>query len=79
MHKFEFILEKQGNDIIVQSLNIEGHAGCKGHPKTIEALVKGRKIEELPIEDLIKTGCNNQSSCGQELAIAIERIKKEYK
>jgi len=78
-HIFEFELSRDGetNQLIVQSLTITGHAGCIGHPKTISALVKGRAISELPLEDLTEAACSLDSSCGQELAKAIEKMKKE--
>ena len=76
-HIFDFELTREGDDLMVRELTITGHAGCIGHPKTISALVKGRKISELPMEELTEAACGLDSSCGQELAKAIEQIKKD--
>ena len=76
-HLFEFELINKNNDIIIHSLKMTGHAGCKGHPKTISAFVKDRKISDIPLDELAKAECSNESSCAQELVSAIEQIKKD--
>ena len=76
-HIFDFELIREGDDFVIQKLEITGHAGCIGHPKTISALLKGRRLSELPLEDLSEASCLLNSSCAQELAKAIEQMKKE--
>ncbi len=76
-HIFDFELIREGDDLVIQKLSITGNAGCIGHPKTICALLKGRRVSELPLEDLSEAACSLSSSCSQELAKAIEQTKKE--
>lgn len=76
-HIFDFELIREGDDFVIQKLSISGHAGCIGHPKTISALLKGRRVSELPLEELSKASCSLRFSCSQELAKAIEQMKKE--
>ena len=51
--------------------------GCNGNLKGISSLVKGRKIDEV-INDLKGIDCNFKgTSCPDQLAKALEEIKKE--
>ena len=71
---YEFKLSSRSDGTYIEDLIITGPKGCVGHPKTLSALLKGRKAEELPLEDLSLTGCVRKSSCGQEMAKAISAI-----
>lgn len=51
--------------------------GCNGNLKGISSLVKGRKVDEV-INDLKGIDCNFKgTSCPDQLAKALEEIKKE--
>jgi len=77
---FDFDLTKKGNEIIISNLIIDGDKGCKGQNKIIPVLIKNQKVQEISIEDLKDAGCSRASSCGQQLAIALQQIiDKEFK
>ncbi len=73
---FNFELKKEEGKIIIKHLTVDGEKGCIGHNKTIELLVMGRTIQDLPIEELKDAGCKRASSCSQELAKALELLLK---
>jgi len=72
---FSFDLQKEGGCVYINNLTIEGDKGCVGHPKTISALLKGRNIGELPVEELSVCTCARDISCGQQVAKALQQIK----
>lgn len=62
-------------DQTINSVSFVG--GCNGNLKGISSLVKGRKIDEV-INDLKGIDCNFKgTSCPDQLAKALEEIKKE--
>lgn len=75
--RFEFELVQEENGLRIQRLSISGKQGCKGHPQTIAALVKGRRISSLPLEDLDCAACVRKVSCAQQLVRAIRQIKSQ--
>ncbi len=69
----EMIINVEGDTI--QSVNIVG--GCPGNTVGVSNLVKGMKIEEA-ISKLKGIPCGIKgTSCPDQLAIALEKIKKE--
>ena len=63
------------DDQTINSVSFVG--GCNGNLKGISSLVKGRKIDEV-INDLKGIDCNFKgTSCPDQLAKALEEIKKE--
>lgn len=59
-------------DGIVQDVAFIG--GCNGNGKGIASLARGRKVEEV-IDALAGTRCGNkQTSCPDQLAIALRKI-----
>ncbi|MHA1441272.1 MAG: TSCPD domain-containing protein [Candidatus Heimdallarchaeota archaeon] len=76
---FDFELTKEGNEIFISNLTVEGEKGCIGQNKILPVLIKNRKIQEISINDLKEAGCKRASSCGQQLAIALQQIvDKEF-
>ncbi len=74
---WRFTLEPlDGDDYRIVELQISGEEGCEGHPKTIATLLQGRRIGELSLENLSKTDCARDQSCGQTLAKVLEELKK---
>ncbi|NLX57930.1 MAG: TSCPD domain-containing protein [Phycisphaerae bacterium] len=63
-------------DYVIMDLEIRGRSGCEGHPKTIAALLRGRRISEIALDDLRTTECSRHQSCGQTLAKVLEDLKK---
>lgn len=59
-------------DGIVQDVAFTG--GCNGNGKGIASLARGRKVEEV-IDALAGTRCGNkQTSCPDQLAVALRQI-----
>lgn len=57
--------------------NVEFYGGCNGNLKGIASLVKGKNIDEV-IFSLKGIDCNFKgTSCPDQLARALEEIKKE--
>lgn len=50
--------------------------GCKGHPKTILALIKGRPVRSIDTELLRDTPCPRPTSCGEALAGCLKKMSK---
>lgn len=76
--RWTFNILKKDQGFIVDSIKIEEREsakGCIGHPKTIEALLKGREINSLDINALMESDCKMGISCGQFLASCLEEIK----
>lgn len=68
----EIVIELEGD--IVKKVNIVG--GCAGNTKGICALVEGMNIDEV-ITKLKGIPCGHKgTSCPDQLAIALEEIKK---
>jgi len=75
-----FNLRKNSSDIIIESVDIiQSGKGCKGHPKTISALVRNISINELDLEALSEADCVHDTSCGMVLASCVEAIKNSSK
>ena len=51
--------------------------GCRGHPKTIIALVRGRPLRDLDSEALALAACIKELSCGQALARCLRELAAE--
>lgn len=50
--------------------------GCKGHPKTITALVRNLPLSLISPEALAETGCPRKLSCGMVLGRCQEQIRR---
>ena len=62
-------------DGVIRDISIEG--GCNGNLQGICALVKGRQADEV-IKQLKGIRCGfRESSCPDQLAIALEKIKAQ--
>lgn len=69
----EIIIELDGD--IIKSVKIVG--GCPGNTVGLSYMVEGRKIDEV-IEKLKGIPCRNKgTSCPDQLARALEKIKEE--
>lgn len=69
----EFVINVE-NDIIK---NIKIVGGCAGNTSGISKLVIGMNIDEV-IKRLKGINCRNGTSCPDQLAIALEKIKGNY-
>ena len=71
----QYIDLEADDDQVITRLNVIG--GCNGNLQGIAALVKGKKPEEV-ISVLKGIDCNFKgTSCPDQLARALEEIKKE--
>lgn len=71
----QITIDVNEKDQTINSISFVG--GCNGNLKGISSLVKGRKIDEV-INDLKGIDCNFKgTSCPDQLAKALEEIKKE--
>lgn len=71
----QITIDVNENDQTINFVSFVG--GCNGNLKGISSLVKGRKIDEV-INDLKGIDCNFKgTSCPDQLAKALEEIKKE--
>lgn len=59
----------------IESIHIAGKDGCKGHPRTIEVLLKGMELEGIDLDALAAAECARERSCGQTLADALREMK----
>lgn len=75
--RFDFDLKEIDGELYIDNISIKGETGCLGHPKTISALLKNRKISDLPMEVLDSCTCRRKFSCGQQLVKAIKQLNKE--
>jgi hypothetical protein len=74
---WRFVLEPVDEaDYLIVDLEIGGRSGCEGHPKTIAALLRGRRISDLALDDLRAAECSRHQSCGQTLAKVVDDLKK---
>jgi uncharacterized protein (TIGR03905 family) len=58
-------------------LNVEFIGGCHGNLQAVSRLVKGKHINEI-IPLLKGIQCRNNTSCGDQLATALEKYKEKY-
>ncbi len=71
----EITVDINDDDETINSVSFVG--GCNGNLKGISALVKGKKIDDI-ISTLKGIKCNmKNTSCPDQLAIALEEIKEE--
>ena len=57
--------------------NVKFVGGCSGNLQAIAKLVEGKNINEvIPLLKGIK--CRNNTSCGDQLAIALESYKRKH-
>ncbi len=57
--------------------NVRFIGGCSGNLQAIAKLVEGKNIDEIiPLLKGIK--CRNNTSCGDQLAVALENYKKKH-
>lgn len=76
MKKWCFEIEEEGEKEIIKNLNIEFKLrGCKGHPKTISALVKSRPLNTINTDLLAETTCARGKSCGMILGECVSQIR----
>jgi hypothetical protein len=72
-----FKLLESADGLVVDDLEIVEDPepeGCKGHPKTIAALVRGRPVNSIDTEVLAEAACGRDVACGQLLAKCIQEI-----
>jgi len=70
-----FNLKKIAGETIIESIEIvQSGKGCKGHPKTISALVRNIPINDLDLDALSNTNCIHDISCGMVLGSCVEEI-----
>jgi hypothetical protein len=75
--RWTFTLLASPNGPMIEDLKIEAHngtQGCKGHPQSLAALLRGRSVHELPVKELAAAGCGRAASCGQTLARCLQEI-----
>ena len=70
----EILIETEG-DIIT---SVEFIGGCRGNTQGVAALVRGMEIDEV-IARLKGTLCRADTSCPDQLARALEKLKAERK
>lgn len=57
--------------------NVRFIGGCSGNLQAISKLVEGKNINEIiPLLKGIK--CRNNTSCGDQLSVALETYKKKH-
>jgi hypothetical protein len=60
---------------VIASVKPDGkEMGCKGHPRTIVALARGRLVDEIDTAALAEAACTRPCSCGQALGRCLEQI-----
>ncbi|MGC9779154.1 MAG: TSCPD domain-containing protein [Candidatus Heimdallarchaeota archaeon] len=69
-----FEIEEDVGKTIIRNLTIEGKKGCIGHNKSMSILIRDKKAEDIPIDELKEAGCRRASSCTQELAVMLQEI-----
>jgi hypothetical protein len=75
-----FTLEEAPEGLLVHDLEIidrEKRRGCRGHPQTIVALVRGRLLSALDTGALESAACERDLACGQVLAKCIRTLMDE--
>lgn len=79
MTRWTFHLRQSEGGVVpeIESLEIErAMQGCPGHPKTISALVRNRRIDQIDLKALEQTSCPRPHSCGQVLGHCVESLLK---
>lgn len=78
MKTWEFDLSITEEGSLINELNIDYTGrGCKGHPKTISALLKNRELTSIDTKLLSEnTPCARSFSCGKALGHCIDDILK---
>lgn len=78
-----FTLSETEAGLVIEDIKITPHyqnsgqpRGCQGHPKTIVALLKQRTLDSIDIDELSKSTCVLEFSCGQALAECLEKLKQ---
>lgn len=75
MRTWTFDIEETDGEQVVKDSFVEyTKQGCNGHPKTISALIKGRKVSEIDLNALKETTCFRSQSCGMSLAACLEAL-----
>ena len=84
--RWTFRLGGDPADPVVEEVRIVGRRkdpsstrehGCLGHPRTIEALLRGRRVSSVPLEELEAQDCPRPRSCGQCLAECLRNIREK--
>lgn len=78
--RWTFTLEGQGAEAVIHDIRIaerEEPVGCQGHPGTVTALLRGRKLRELDVRALLESGCLREISCGAVLARCLSILQRE--
>ena len=83
--RWAFRLSEGPDGPLVEEVEIVGHKktpesrehGCLGHPGTIAALLRGRAVRSLPLDELEASPCVRERSCGHVLAECLRRILAE--
>lgn len=79
LKKWSFEIEKNDNKKIINDIQIAfTNKGCKGHPQTISALVKGRALDDIDVEALLQTSCFRSQSCGKSLGLCIQKLAADF-
>jgi hypothetical protein len=77
MKTWTFDIENGDGELKVKDSKIDfSGQGCKGHPKTISALIRNRPLDTIDTEVLRGTGCFQPLSCGMNLGSCIDEIRK---
>jgi hypothetical protein len=75
--RWHFMLSPTGNgDYLIMDIEATGKDGCAGHPKTIAALLRGRRVGDINLTALADTPCSREQSCGQTLGVLVRDLKK---
>ena len=79
--RWRFELSSGPEGPVIERVEIEAHPkdsggeqGCKGHPKSLAALVRGRAVASLPTDELADAACGMRFSCGQALAKCLREL-----
>lgn len=73
---FRFRLVERAGRFYFEDVRIEGPAGCRGHAETLVSFIKGRALDEIPLERLERIECDKPSSCPREVAGMIREIQE---
>ncbi|MFH1378580.1 MAG: TSCPD domain-containing protein [Planctomycetota bacterium] len=77
-----FTLGETDTGVIIKDIAIDApahdsveDAGCKGHPKTIISLLRGRALDSIDVDALDGASCMKNHSCGQNLAHCLRLLR----
>ena len=79
-YAWTFTLKHNSQDWIIDDLHVderEKPRGCFGHPKMITALLKGRILHSISLNELAEAFCGHSLSCGQVLAQCLTDLSNE--